>query len=233
MNDNEKHLDLTGLALFWEKVKAKINLKADKTELPTKISQLINDSGFITAKDVPTADADNMSLTFTQATTRAAIASGEKLSTIMGKIAKYMADFGSLAFQSTVAKTDLASDVQTSLGKADTALQSYTETDPTVPAWAKAATKPTYTAAEVGALTPAEAESTYAKKTDITNVYKYKGSKIAVEDLPSDGNTVGDVWNVEGTNMNYGWTGSEWDPLGQIFSVTSITVEEIETIMAS
>lgn len=28
----------------------------------------------------------------------------------------------------------------------------YTETDPTVPAWAKAASKPTYTASEVGAL---------------------------------------------------------------------------------
>lgn len=48
--------------------------------------------------------------------------------------------------------TDLASAVQTSLGKADTALQSYTETDPTVPSWAKASSKPTYTAAEVGAL---------------------------------------------------------------------------------
>lgn len=48
--------------------------------------------------------------------------------------------------------TDLASEVQTSLGKADTALQSYTETDPTVPSWAKQSTKPTYTASEVGAL---------------------------------------------------------------------------------
>lgn len=48
--------------------------------------------------------------------------------------------------------SDLSSSVQTSLGKADTALQSYTETDPTVPAWAKASTKPTYTASEVGAL---------------------------------------------------------------------------------
>ena len=48
--------------------------------------------------------------------------------------------------------TDLASAVQTSLGKADTALQSYTETDPTVPSWAKATNKPTYTASEVGAL---------------------------------------------------------------------------------
>lgn len=51
-----------------------------------------------------------------------------------------------------IPKDDLASTVQTSLGKADTALQSYTETDPTVPAWAKAATKPTYTPEEIGAL---------------------------------------------------------------------------------
>lgn len=36
--------------------------------------------------------------------------------------------------------------------KLDSALTSYTETDPTVPAWAKAATKPTYTASEVGAV---------------------------------------------------------------------------------
>lgn len=61
-------------------------------------------------------------------------------------------DIGDLASKDIVSKSDLASDVQTSLGKADTALQSYTETDPTVPAWAKAATKPTYTASEVGAL---------------------------------------------------------------------------------
>lgn len=36
--------------------------------------------------------------------------------------------------------------------KVDSALQSYTETDPTVPTWAKAASKPTYTASEVGAV---------------------------------------------------------------------------------
>ena len=34
-------------------------------------------------------------------------------------------------------------------------LTGYTETDPTVPAWAKAQTKPTYTASEVGATAPA------------------------------------------------------------------------------
>ena len=59
---------------------------------------------------------------------------------------------GSLATKSTVSKTDLESSVQTSLGKADTALQSFTETDPTVPSWAKASSKPSYTASEVGAV---------------------------------------------------------------------------------
>ena len=36
--------------------------------------------------------------------------------------------------------------------KLASALTSYTETDPTVPAWAKAASKPSYTASEVGAV---------------------------------------------------------------------------------
>ena len=37
-------------------------------------------------------------------------------------------------------------------GSTITPLTSYTETDPTVPSWAKASTKPSYTASEVGAL---------------------------------------------------------------------------------
>lgn len=49
-----------------------------------------------------------------------------------------------------IPKADLAAAVQTSLRKADTALQ--TESDPTVPSWAKQPDKPTYTAQEVGAL---------------------------------------------------------------------------------
>ena len=95
-------------------------------------------------------DGSNVTATFTAASTRANIATGEKLSVLFGKIAKWFADLGALAWKSTVAKSDLASDVQTSLGKADSALQSYTESDPTVPAWAKADSKPSYTKSEVG-----------------------------------------------------------------------------------
>lgn len=97
-----------------------------------------------------TGDGSNVTVAFTAASTRANVATGEKLSVLFGKIAKWFSDLGSLAFKSTVSKSDLASDVQTSLGKADSALQSYTESDPTVPAWAKAKTKPSYSKSEVG-----------------------------------------------------------------------------------
>ena len=62
------------------------------------------------------------------------------------------ASAGATAYQkpsSGIPSTDLASAVQTSLGKADTALQSFTETDPTVPSWAKSSSKPSYNYSEI------------------------------------------------------------------------------------
>ena len=76
-----------------------------------------------------TGNGSNVTAAFTAASTRANIATGEKLSVLFGKIAKWFADLGSLAFKSAVAKSDLASDVQTSLGKADSALQSVSKSD--------------------------------------------------------------------------------------------------------
>ena len=101
-----------------------------RNAIPTKTSQLDNDSGFLTQhQDISgkldkTGDGSNVTAAFTEASTRVNIATGEKLSVLFGKVAKWFADLGSLAFKSTVAKSDLASDVRTSLGKADSALQS-------------------------------------------------------------------------------------------------------------
>ena len=71
-----------------------------------------------------TGDGSNVTAAFTAAETRTNIATGEKLSVLLGKIAKWLGDLKALAFKDKVAKTDLADDVQTSLGKADSALQS-------------------------------------------------------------------------------------------------------------
>lgn len=126
--------------------------------------------------------------------------------------------------------SDLASAVQTSLGKADSALQSFTETDPTVPSWAKQSSKPTYTAQEVGALPSTTSipsktsdltnDSGFVTTSDISGVYKYKGTKTNYSNLPTSGNVTGDVWNVTNANgnipagTNYAWNGSAWDALG-------------------
>lgn len=178
-------------------------------------------------------DASSVTVTFTAPNKRETIVSGESFNTIAGKILKYMNDFGSCAFKSTILKEDLAPSVKTSLEKADTALQSYTETDPTVPAWAKTPTKPTYTAAEVGALSLDDANNNFVKKSDISTVYKWKGSKDTYDQLPTEGNTVGDIWNVKDTNMNYGWTeDGAWDPLGSSVEISPITNEAIDSIVA-
>ena len=92
----------------------------DVNEIATEAAKKVDISG----KLDKTGDGSNVTSAFTAASTRANIATGEKLSVLFGKIAKWFADLGSLAFKSTVAKSDLASDVQTSLGKADSALQS-------------------------------------------------------------------------------------------------------------
>ena len=69
-----------------------------------------------------------------------------------------------------------------------------------------------------------------ALKSDITAMYRYKGSKASFAALPLEGNETGDVWNVEETGMNYAWTGSQWDALGQAFEIQSITNAEIDAL---
>lgn len=73
-------------------------------------------------------NVNNTTSTFSQASSRANIMSGEKLSVLLGKIAKWFADLGSLAFKSTVAKSDLASDVQTMLSAGEVKMRKITLT---------------------------------------------------------------------------------------------------------
>lgn len=47
----------------------------------------------------------------------------------------------------------------------------------------------------------------------LVSVYKYVGTVATVNDLPTT-STIGYVYNVLDTGMNYAWDGSKWDPLG-------------------
>lgn len=97
--------------------------------IPTKTSQLENDSGYLTQhQDISgkldkSGDGSNVTVAFSTLD-KLNLVSGDSLSRLMGKISAWLKDLGKLAFKNTVDKSDLASDVQTSLGKADSALQS-------------------------------------------------------------------------------------------------------------
>lgn len=57
-------------------------------------------------------------------------------------------------------------------------------------------------------------------KASVAAALDYKGTKDTYEELPTEGNKKGDVWNVvaaHGTTpagTNYAWDGTQWDPLG-------------------
>lgn len=182
----------------------------DSTSIPTKTSDLTNDSGFITSAPVQSVNGKTGAVVLTASDVGAGtytkpsggipasdLAPGvipsvpvQSVNGKTGAVVLDAEDVGALpedtpipaaVTEQTVAgwgftkntgtyskpsggipKTDLASDVQTSLGKADTALQSYTETDPTVPSWAKTSSKPSYTASEVGAIAAPSSPATGA-----------------------------------------------------------------------
>lgn len=56
-----------------------------------------------------------------------------------------------------------------------------------------------------------------------TSVYIFKGSVDTIEDLPTEGNIVGDVWNVRKNDVNYAWTSEGWDALGSTADLASLT----------
>ena len=100
-------------------------------------------------------------------------------------------------------------------------LTSYTETDPTVPAWAKATNKPSYNFSEIGS-TPTTLSgygiTNAYTKTEIdglvAGVLHYKGTKATVSQLPTTGNTTGDTWHVTADGSEWAWDGAEWQELG-------------------
>lgn len=149
-------LDENGVLYFWGKVKSYVSTAISGLTIPTKTSDLTNDSGFLTQHQ-----------------------------DISGKVDKVAG---------------------------------------------KVLSDNNYSTAEKEKLAAFGAASTYALKSDISSMYKYKGSVATVSALPSSGNTTGDVYNVESTGMNYAWNGSEWDALGETFNITTITNAELDTI---
>lgn len=129
------------------------NAKADASAIPTKVSELDNDSGYIT--NAPVASVNNK----TGAVTLSASDVGALPDTTT--IPDSLADLSADATHRTVTDTEKStwnakantSDIPTKVSQLTNDsgyITEYIETDPTVPSWAKATTKPTYTKTEIG-----------------------------------------------------------------------------------
>lgn len=216
--------------------------KAVNITVPTKTSDITNDSGFITSADVPEGSAATTTTPKMDGTaavgSETAFARGDHVhpsDTSRVPTTRKVAGHA-LSTDVTLVKNDVGlgnvdntADVDKPISTAQqTALDNKVDK-----VTGKGLSTNDYTTAEKNKLAAFGAASTYALKTDITNMYKYKGSVATVSALPSSDNTTGDVYNVESSGMNYAWDGTAWDALGEIFTITSISNGDIDTIVAS
>lgn len=81
----------------------------------------------------------------------------------------------------------------------------------------------------------------YALKSDVSSMYKYKGSVDSYAKLPTSGQTVGDSYNVKSADSSHGiikgdnvvWTGTEWDVLSGTVDLSGYMDKASYTIATS
>lgn len=238
---------------------ATVSSKAASITVPTKTSDLTNDSNFITSADVPEGAVATTTTPKMDGT--AAVGSETKFArgdhihptdtsrASSDHVHGNITNGGDITTNATIANGDRliindesASKLANSSITFGTSTTSFLANNGT---WQTPATGVSSVNGETGAVV-LDASDVGAAATshthtvsqitdfpDITGVYVYKGSVSTYADLPSTSLTAGDVYNVEADGMNYAWTGTAWDALGGSFTITSITNGEIDVILAS
>lgn len=240
-----------------------VNALPSDTVIPSALSDLSDDSNHrtVTDADIENWNSKTSNIGTITGITMNGVSKGTSGVVDLGTVITTHQDISGKADKATtlagygITDANISNGTITLGNETITPLTSFTETDPTVPSWAKEANKPTYTASEIGAvpttrtingkalssdvtLTASDInalpsttfiptktsditnDSGFITSADITDVYKYKGTKANYSELPTTDNVVGDVWNVtnayndypEGTN--FAWDGSGWDALG-------------------
>lgn len=75
----------------------------------------------------------------------------------------------------------------------------------------------------------ADIDSTYAKKSDISTAFRYRGSVDTYSNLPTNGVAVGDVYNITTADTGHGvkagdnvaWNGNDWDNLSGVVDMSA------------
>lgn len=199
-------------------------------------------------------NGSSVTATFTSASDRANINSNETLAVIFAKLAKWYVDLANVAWSGSYSDLSNKPEIPTVTNDLTDALKAnydaaYTYSIAThAPVEAEEnvietvqvnGTAQTVSNKIVNITVPTTVSalsdaSNYALKTDLTNVYTYKGSVADEASLPASGNTAGDVYNTEDTGMNFAWTGTAWDALGTAsVEVEALTAAEIDAIFTA
>lgn len=291
MATEKRTLDENGVLYLWNKVKAYVTGK-----LPTKTSQLTNDSGFITTADIPEGAAASTTVPKMNGTaavgSELAFARGDHVHpSDTGKVDKVDGKGLSSNDYTTAEKEKLGSieagannytlpdasgsvkggvtvgtNIDVSGGKISVKngtasqkgvvqLSSAVNSDSTALAATPSAVKQAYDLAN-GKQSPATTLAGYGitdaytkEQVDglVSSALHYKGSKDTYDELPTEGNTVGDVWNIVAADETHGvnagdnvaWNGTGWDVLAGTVDLSAyllgsdlvpITNAELDTI---
>lgn len=200
------------------------------------------------------ADGTNINTAFTAASARQNIASGEALPTILGKISKFFADLKAVAFSGNYSDltgtpaiptvtNDLTDELKANYDAAYTHSQSAHAPSNaqanvieaiTVNGSAQQPTGKTVNITVPTTVAQLTDSGDYAKKSDLTNIYRYKGSVATYDDLPTEGNVGGDTYDVQDEQgMNYAWkSDGGWDALGMKIQLNWATTSDIDAMFA-
>jgi len=177
--------------------------------MPTKVSDLTNDTGFITESDIPTNVSD-----FTNDAEYITIASVP----VASDASPAMDGTAAAGTGTTWARADHVHPTDTSRAPLASPALTGTPTAPTAAAGTNT-TQIATTAFVADAIT-----------TAVASVYTVKGSKTDVASLPSSGNKKGDVWHVEEDGSEYFWTGTKWEFMGKVVDVSGFVSESDITV---
>lgn len=253
----KKFLDLTGLTHFWGKVKDYVDTLGG-TKVDKVPGKQLSTNDYTTEEKNKLAGLTNYTLPVASKTSLGGVKVGAGL-TIDGEgnlSATGGGEADSVNWENVVGKPEALSEFENDLD-----FQTATEVASAVAGKAdktyvdgqlegKAAATHTHTKSQItdmptklsqftndsGFQTAANVDSKledYAKKTDITAVYKYKGSVENYAALPSSGQQVGDTYNVKAADSshnikagdNVSWDGTAWDVLSGVVDLTGYVQE--------
>ena len=189
-----------------------ITNKTVNIEVPTKTSDILNDSGFITSGDIPEGSAASTTIPLMDGTA----ATGTELAFARGDH-RHPSDTTKVDKETGkgLSTNDYTTAEKNKLNGIETGAQVNVKANWTATSGdGEILNKPT-TLAGYGitdAMTATAIEQ--AINTALTSAFKYKGVKATVSELPTTGNTTGDIWHVTENGAEYVWNGSSWEELG-------------------